>query len=382
MTSMQQRPTIPRDPIPNCKIQLMSSKQYNLSLAMRATPSRLNWLEKTIPVSQFMPVVQLVSGHSFQSNPGETILEAATKAEISIPYSCKIGRCNSCRVKVISGESYATQCESGLTEQELREGWILSCARAADTDLTIDVELMCGANLPRPKVLPCRISGLERLGSRVIRVELRLPPTPTFKLFPGQYVEVTGLKGIRRSYSVASVSESPQRLELHVGFVDGGAMSSYWFNDARVNDLLRIYGPLGTFFMRDITSLDVMFLATGTGIAPIQAMLYAIAKCGFYKRPRSVTVFWGGRTLDDFYIDVKSLPGEHVFIPVLSEASGESNYDVGYVQNVLIQRAPELNNIVVYASGSDSMIKSARALLSEAGLPTNRFFSDSFVCSS
>lgn len=328
-----------------------------------------------------MALITLSSGKDFQSLDELSILESATQAQINLPYSCKTGRCSTCKCKVINGETKALVAEIGLTESEKAEGWILSCARSALTDLSLDLEDLGGAALPKAKTLPCRINSIDKLAPDVVRVMLRLPPTADFSFIPGQYVDVIGLGGIRRSYSLANASFIDKQLELHIRAVDGGAMSRYWFDQAKVNDLLRLYGPLGTFFLRDVTSRDLVFLATGTGIAPVKAMLESMHNIASNHAPRSVTVLWGGRTSQDLYLDVQSISGDFSFIPVLSRADESWSGVRGYVQQALLSILPDLGQASVYACGSDAMIRNARVSLTATGLPINHFYSDSFVCS-
>jgi len=328
-----------------------------------------------------MPAIILSSGAQFTAAQGDTILDAAAKAGVLLPYSCKTGRCSTCKCKVITGKSSPVQPESGLTEQEQVDGWVLSCVRSAETDLVIEAEGLNGIALPQPKIVPCRIGSLEKLAQDVMRVVMRLPPMTAFNFIPGQYVDVIGPGGMRRSYSIASASLDTNMLELHIRAVKGGKMSDYWFNHAKVNDLLRLNGPLGTFFLRDVADADLIFMATGTGIAPVKALLEAIPSLAQDQRPRSVTVLWGGRVREDLYFDVTALPGKHAYIPVLSRAGQGWNGDIGHVQDALLCRKPDLSKAVIYACGSHAMIRSAQAALSRAGLPSKRFYSDAFVCS-
>ena len=158
-------------------------------------------------------------------------------------------------------------------------------------------------------------------------------------------------------------------------------MSDYWFNRARTDDLLRLRGPLGTFVLRDVGGLDLVLLATGTGIAPLKAILESLPSLGPAQAPRSVTVLWGGRVPADLYLDISAMPGAHRFVPVLSRAGADWPGARGHVQDVLRGLQPELGNAAVYACGSDAMIRSARDALTGAGLPDRRFHSDAFVCS-
>jgi len=326
-----------------------------------------------------VPVVKLSNGREFSAALGDSLVDAALSAGITLPHSCKTGRCSTCKCKVLQGETTALQSETGLTELEKVEGWILSCVRSAQTDVTLEVEDLGNVVLPPIKTLPCRISSIDRLTTDVIRVMLRLPPTADFRSIPGQYIEVIGPGGVRRSYSLANANTEDKTLELHIRAVDGGVMSDYWFKQAKANDLLRFNGPLGTFFLRSLCQLHLVFLATGTGIAPIKAMLESLAHIESEQAPRSVTVFWGGRTAEDLYFDPQAIQGGHRFVPVLSRAAVGWTGVSGYVQNALLATQPDLAHTAVYACGSDAMIRSSKASLRAAGLPENRFFADAFV---
>lgn len=328
-----------------------------------------------------MPEIILTSGKRFHADPGVSILDAAAKAEVALPYSCRTGRCSTCRCKVVRGETVALQAETGLSAAELAEGWILGCVRAASTDVLLEVEDLGGVTLPAPRTLPCRIASLDMLAPDVLKVALRLPPTVDFQFMAGQYIDVIGPGGVRRSYSLARAMASDRLLEVHIRAVNGGTMSNYWFAQAQVNDLLRLHGPLGTFFLRDPRDLDVIFLATGTGLAPVKAMLESLADAPVEARPRSVKVLWGGRVPADLYLDLQAIAGVHEDIPVLSRAGNEWGGARGHVQDVLLGLQPDLAHAAVYACGSEAMIHSARDALVQAGLPRQRFYSDAFVCS-
>jgi CDP-4-dehydro-6-deoxyglucose reductase len=326
-----------------------------------------------------MAIIKFNSSQQIEAISGESILDAAAKAELALPYSCRSGRCSACKCKQVSGESKALADESGLTEAEKAEGWILSCVRTAISDLELEVEADLSVHLPPVVMLPSRISEIKKLAADVMSVVLRLPPNAKFSFLPGQYVDVIGPDAVRRSYSLANADSGNKLLELHIRKVPDGRMSKYWFESAKENDLLRINGPLGTFFLHDIANRDLVFLATGTGIAPVKGMLEGLRLAGDQGRPRSISVFWGGRAESDMYWS----PGDAAcrFVPVLSRATAAWAGARGYVQEAFLSTKPDLANSVVYACGSDEMIHAAKSSLLAAGLPEKSFHSDAFVCS-
>lgn len=329
-----------------------------------------------------MHQIQISSGRVYQAEGNESLLDAALRQGLVLGHSCKTGRCSSCKARVLSGDSVATQDELGLTPDERAKGFVLSCVRQARSDLRLEVEDLGSLHLFPSKILPARIQGLQGLGPDVMQVTLRLPPGPGLAYHPGQYIDVIGPAGLRRSYSLANAPRDDRTLELHIRAVPGGAMSEYWFEQAKVNDLLRLEGPLGTFFLREAAGRDVVMLATGTGIAPVKAMLEGLLHMEARQLPASVRVLWGARRLEELYWDPTELGLPLHFEPVLSRAPAEWVGARGHVQDVLIAQGRALQNAWVYACGSEKMIHAARSRLIGEGLPERQFHADAFVCSS
>ena len=223
-----------------------------------------------------MSCVTLSTGRSFAADPAVSILDAARGQGIVLEYSCRTGRCGICKAPVLSGETHVLRPEESLSPQEAERGLVLTCCRAAASDLALDVEPLDErlAQLTI-KTMPARIVSLERLAPAIVRVVLRTPPASPMQFVPGQYVDVIA-HSTRRSYSLANAPRADGLLELLIKRYPGGVLSEYWFARAQPNDLLRIEGPFGTFFLRNelldaVPSADLLFLATGTGIAPVKA---------------------------------------------------------------------------------------------------------------
>ncbi len=337
-----------------------------------------------------MTRVVLDDGPSFEAAQGETILVAAQRAGLTPEYGCSTGRCGSCRVRVTEGQTRATHAESGLTEAERAEGWVLSCVREAGGELVhLSAMSRLDLSLPTPRVLPCRIHALERLAEDVLSVVLRLPPTQTWVHRAGQYIDVIAPGGLQRSYSMASAVPAAgclgALLTLEIRRVPEGAMSQWWFEQAKPGDLLRLKGPLGTCVLRDTADRDLVLLATGTGIAPMRAMLEELADpTTGHGLPRSISLYWGARHREDLYHDPVIPPvlnGLAQRIPVLSRPPENWSGSVGHVQDVLLAQSRTLAQTLVYACGSEQMIHDARRSLLAAGLAPERFRSDAFVAS-
>ncbi len=220
-----------------------------------------------------MPVVTLGNAKQFSCTEDNNILDAAKAHGLVLEHSCKTGRCGICKAKVVGGSTQVLQEESGLSQEEINAGFILTCCRTVTQDIELDSEDLGALADIKIQTLPSKIDSITCLAEDIIKVVLRLPPNGTFNFLPGQYINITAKSSIRRSYSIANAPQQSGKIELHIRKVPQGAMSQYWFEEAKVNDLLRFEGPLGTFCVREKPEKNIIFLATGTGIAPIKSIL-------------------------------------------------------------------------------------------------------------
>lgn len=325
--------------------------------------------------------VTLRSGRTFEAASGQTILEAARAANVMLEYSCRTGRCGVCRIPSPDGATALTQPETALTDTERNAGIVLTCCRAAASDLVIDAEDLGRLIGIETRTVPCRIAGMERVSEDILQVQLRTPPTARVRFLPGQYVDAI-VGPVRRSYSLANAPREDGLLELLIRRYDGGVLSDYWFNRAKPNDLLRLEGPFGTFFLRDAGPRHLIFLATGTGIAPVKALIEEIAADPVLAARHRLSIYWGNREMASF---VWTPPFEELDLhvhPVLSGADDGWQGRRGYVQHALLEDGFDPSDSAIYACGSLQMIASARQACFTAGLPERRFFSDAFVSSS
>lgn len=315
--------------------------------------------------------VELSNGVVFENLENKTILASALEQEVILEHSCKTGKCGVCRAKVLSGEAIVSQnIEESLSEIDKEEGYILTCCRSAKDNVSLDIEDIGFLKGIETQVLPCRIDNMEQLSTDVLQIALRLPPTANFKYLAGQYIDLLA-KGIRRSYSISNAPDSLEgKIVLEIRQVVGGQMSSYLFNHAKKNDLLRIEGPLGTFCLRESVKKP-LFIATGTGIAPIKAMVETLPE------GQKATIYWGMRGQEDIYW--KDVPENVDLIPVLSQADNSWSGRRGYVQNAVVEENIDLSQYVVYACGSIKMISEAKDLFINHGLLDQCFYSDAFV---
>ncbi|SHG28561.1 CDP-4-dehydro-6-deoxyglucose reductase [Flavobacterium fluvii] len=309
----------------------------------------------------------------------DTILIGAQKENLTLDYSCKTGRCQSCKAKVVKGTSLAIVEETGLSEQDKTEGYILTCVRTPTSDLTLHIEDLSSYSLEKVKTIPSKIDFISKISSNVIELHLRIPPNASFNYLSGQYINI--IKGdYKRSYSIANTS-SASNLVFFIKNYGGGRFSNYLFNEAKINDLLRIEGPIGTFFYRKTPKTNIVFFATGTGIAPVKAILEQMNESHSDLIDKNIYLFFGGRNEEDLFWkpDFKNIKVN--FIPVLSRGNADWNGEKGYVQDIVLAKKIDLSDTVLYACGSENMIKDSRVLTIENGLSEDAFYSDAFISS-
>lgn len=326
-----------------------------------------------------MQVAVLSNGKRFEAPATISVLDAAANAGLTLEHSCRIGRCGACKVRVLEGRVRPIQVpDLALTVGQRAEGFMLSCTNAADSDtLVLEAEDLGRLADMRVQTLPARIHAISRPREDVTTVMLRLPSGQALRYLPGQHIQLIGPGGVRRAYSLANAPRSDCMLELQIRRVQTGVLSAYWFGGAKVGDLLRLQGPRGSFFLRDVAGRDLVLLATGTGIAPLKAMIEELALRPAAEQPRLLTLYWGARRAEDFYYDSAVIRAWHPalrFVPVASrEGQG------GHVQQSVLRNVTDWANVSVYACGSSTMIADARIALIESGLGEAHYFSDAFV---
>tara|TARA_R110000787_G_scaffold35490_1_gene91129 strand:- start:5133 stop:6128 length:996 start_codon:yes stop_codon:yes gene_type:complete len=325
--------------------------------------------------------ITLKNNKVFSCDENSTIFEAAKSNGIALEHSCLTARCRSCVVRVIDGQTKDKLDDLVLSSEEKKENYVLSCNSIPTSDISLDVEDLGDIELYEKKIVPAKIQLIEKLTEDVIKVILRLPPNANFNYNSGQYVNL--IKGtLSRSYSVSNKFNN-NLLEFFIKKYENGIMSKYWFEEAKLNDLLRVEGPLGSFFLRESKFNHIIFLATGTGIAPIKSILESIEESSSIYTDKIFWVIVGARYKEDLFwkpnTKNKNKKINIKYIPVLSRQNHDWDGEKGYVQDVVLRQNIKLENTQVYACGSNEMITSAKKTLLNSSLKENNFFSDAFV---
>ncbi|MBI5428856.1 MAG: CDP-6-deoxy-delta-3,4-glucoseen reductase [Nitrosomonadales bacterium] len=330
----------------------------------------------------FKTVIQ-PSGHDFPIEASETVLEAALKHGYVLPYSCRDGVCGVCKGKVLQGQvEFGKHQSDTLTDAEKALGMALFCCARPLSDLVIECREVSAVKDIPVKTLPCRVQKMEKLAPDVMVLSLKLPANERLQFLAGQYIDVLLKDQKPRSFSLANAPHDDGFLELHIRNIAGGVFTEHVFNEMRERDLLRFKGPLGTFFLREDNDKPIIFVASGTGFAPIKAIIEHALFVGI-KRP--MHFYWGGRKLADLYMLDKAGEWERSgirFTPVLSEALPEDNWAgrTGFVHLAVMEDYPDLSGHEVYVCGAPVVVEAAhRDFTAQRKLPEDAFFSDSFT---
>lgn len=328
------------------------------------------------------------SGRAFEAQAGETILSAAIRGGVGMPYGCKDGACGSCKCKKLSGSVvHGDHQQKALSTEEEEAGFVLTCCAQPLTDVVLESRQVTDESAYPIKKLPVRVAALTRASHDVMQVRLQLPAADTFRYHAGQYIEFILRDGARRAYSMANAphtQEGAPGVELHIRHMPGGRFTDHVFNAMKEKEILRVEGPFGSFFLREDSDKPMVFLASGTGFAPIKALIEHMQHKGI---TRPATLYWGGRRPADLYMDgwirerLAALPNLR-YVPVVSDALPEDGWAgrTGFVHHAVMEDIADLSGYQVYACGAPIVVDSARAAYSaERGLPPDEFYADAFT---
>ena len=319
------------------------------------------------------------SDHTFGCEPDETVLQAAMRADLMIPYGCRNGACGTCKGRILDGSvDFGAHQPSTLTDDEKRRGIALFCVARPRSDLVIEVREVRRAGDIQIKRLPCRIESIDKPVPDVAIVKLKLPSSERLQYLAGQYIDFLLKDGKRRSFSLATRPDvaGVTALEIHVRHTPGGVFTDHVFEKLKVRDLLRFEGPLGSFYLREDSDRPIVMVASGTGFAPIKAIaLQALEK----KVSRPITLYWGARLKRDLYMLELAQSWKHLkFIPVLSDEKWDGR--MGFVHRAVMEDFPDMSGVQVYACGAPIVVESARKDFSlTCKLPAEEFYADSFL---
>jgi CDP-4-dehydro-6-deoxyglucose reductase len=328
------------------------------------------------------------SGRVFSVDRDEPILSAAIRQGVGLPYGCKDGACGTCKSKLLEGRViHGVHQSKALSAEEEAAGWILTCQAAPQSDVVVEARTVPGAGEFAIRKMPTRVTTISKPAPDVAILQMQLPANDRLQYRAGQYVEFILRDGSRRSYSMANAphtQEDKPGIELHLRHLPGGKFTDHVFTAMKEKDILRMEGPFGSFFLREDSDKPMILLASGTGFAPIKAIIEHLRHS---KSARHAELYWGCRSKADLYLHDWALEAAAAmpnlrYIPVLSEPKPEDAWTgrTGFVHQAVMRDHPNLMNHQVYACGVPIMVESAKHdFVTKSGLPDDEFYADAFT---
>ena len=339
------------------------------------------------PAAMNFTVTLQPSGRMFEVQRDEPLLAAAIRQGVGLPYGCRDGACGSCKSRLLTGRViHGAHQQKALSLAEEEAGLILTCCATPQTDCVVEARSVPGAGEFAVLKMPTRVISISKPTPDVALLRLQLPANQRFQYHAGQYVEFILAGGARRSYSMANAPGrvgSPPAIELHLRHMPGGLFTDAVFSTVKDKDILRLEGPFGSFFLRE-SAKPIILLASGTGFAPIKALVEQLQDNG---STRPVQLYWGCRSRQDLYLNdwAEQAAAEQPrlsYIPVLSEPLPGDHWTgrTGLVHQAVMADWPDLSGHQVYACGAPVMVDAAqRDFVATCGLPTEEFLADAFT---
>lgn len=307
-----------------------------------------------------------INDQTMSAQPRETLLQAAIRNNIDVPYSCRVGACGTCKCRLVSGKvKELTETGYLLSADEIDEGYILACQSVPLTDVALEFK---HPEVERGKEWLGRIIGQERVTHDIVHLTVELDEPITYRA--GQYA-ILSIEGLQaeRSYSFASPPEG-KRVTFLIRKVPNGAFSTLVNDTDVVGRFIKLSGPRGEFYLREGDE-PLLFVAGGSGLAPVLAILEEAARRGVR---RDAVLLFGAREQKDLYALERiqsvemSWNGSFEFIPILSAAFNDYSWrgERGLVTDFipgLVQ--PDTH---AYLCGPPQMIDTAVDALKEQGV--------------
>lgn len=311
--------------------------------------------------------------------PHETVADASYKARINIPLDCRDGACGTCKSLCESGDyDGGDYIEDALSDDEAEQGYALPCQMMPRSDLVLRIPTTSDVAKTQAGTHTSTVTDVQRHSETTIGFTLELDDPDTLAFLPGQYVNVT-VPGseVQRSYSFSS-GPANRTASFLVRITDGGAMSCYLRDRAQVGDKVDFAGPIGSFFLRELKR-PALFLAGGTGLAPLMSMLEKLSAADL---DQPVHLIYGVTTdldlveLDKIRHYAEAIPQFTFDYCVADENSSAPNK--GYVTSLFTPENLHDGDIDVYLCGPPAMVEAVRGHMQSEGIAPANFYYEKF----
>lgn len=319
---------------------------------------------------------------AFDCADSESVLDAALRAGIELPYSCRKGVCGNCAGRVEAGEVAGLGGASMRNEACLPDQLLL-CMCAPRTDLAIAPVSWHRVDPTARKRFQAKVFRNQLAAPDVSVLQLRLPAGQRAKFHAGQYLQIDVGNGTTRCYSMANAPHESDALTLHIRHVPGGAFSAR-VPGLQQGELLDIELPFGAVTLDSASTRPLVFVAGGTGFAPAKSLIDDMAK---RRIARPITLIWGARRAEGLYLRPAVARWQRQwpdfrFVAALSEGVAQAPDDAyaGRVDEALAAHCPDLAGHEVYACGAPGMVHAVREMaVRRCGLDGAAFHADVFV---
>jgi NAD(P)H-flavin reductase/ferredoxin len=326
------------------------------------------------------------SGLAFDCGAGESLLDAAARAGLELPYSCRSGVCGSCEGEVLAGDFVLTTRNGDGPAETGPAQRVKLCRLKPRSDMAIQPREVRKLDPSAQKTVKAKVYKISKPAADIAVLKLRFPAGVRAKFKAGQYLNVLLDGGMVRSFSMANTPHESDGVELHVRYLPNGVFAEQLFNLLKPGDVVNVRLPFGDFYLRE-SEQPIVFVAGGTGFAPVKSIVEDMVRKGV-KRP--VRLYFGARTPQLLYMHelcerwAREIPG-FVYVPVVSDAGPTADWAgrTGLVHRAVLEDLPDLSGHQVYACGAPLMIEAAREAFERQGrLDHGAFFCDAFSPSS
>jgi CDP-4-dehydro-6-deoxyglucose reductase len=317
------------------------------------------------------------SGHEFDVDGSDTLLESALRAGLALDYGCSIGSCGECKARIVSGEVRKTRhADYALTAAEKSAGAVLLCCHTAVGDLVIEADEAQGAlDMPLQEI-EAKVKSVSPLASDMLLLHLQTPRTRRLRFLAGQSVSLALPEGPATSLPIASCPCDDRNLHFHIRRRRGNAFVERVFGGMKNADAVRVTGPQGEFVLDEKSRRPLIFIATETGFPPIKSLIEHALALGVAE---TLSLYWiaaegGGRYYDNLCRAWSDALDNFRYVPLDLRTIGPDPGAMDDALERIVQRHPLAGEHDLYVAGPPSLVDAAIRVLPELSVPRVQLF--------